>query len=184
MRIVAGAFRGRRLLTPRGLHIRPTSDRVREAMFSILAPYLPEARVLDLYAGTGALGLEALSRGAVRSVFVDDHPEALRLIRANVKLCGVEDRAEILSGPVDRVIRRLACRGEGFHLIFLDPPYGKGLLEKSIPELVPLAFPQALAVAEHGAGEVLPECLGDWVRVEERRYGDTMISFYRRDFPS
>jgi len=183
MRIVAGAFGGRRLLSPRGGRIRPTSDRVREAVFSILASRVSEALVLDLYAGTGAMGLEALSRGASRAVFVDDHPEAVRLIRSNIRRCGAEDRARVVLGPVDREVRKLAGQGEGFDLVFLDPPYGKGLLEKSVPPLTSLALPTTLAVAEHRVDDLLPPRLGPWLRIDERRYGDTVISFYGRDCP-
>ncbi len=96
MRIVAGSFGGRRLNVPKGLEIRPTSDRVREAIFNIIGQAVVGARVLDLFAGTGALGLEALSRGALRAVFIDKSPDAVRLIQSNIKRCGVQDRVTVI----------------------------------------------------------------------------------------
>lgn len=184
MRIVAGEFRGRRLHSPKNINIRPTSDRVREAIFNIIMPYLPDARVLDLFAGTGALGLEALSRGAAQAVFVDENLEAIRLILENVKICGVQDRAEIIHGQVDRVIRRFTRQGQmitRFQVVFLDPPYGKGYVERTINSLTHLTSDTGLVVAEHHAKDSLPLQLGDWALSRERKYGDTKVSFYMRE---
>lgn len=184
MRIVAGAFRGRRLNTPKGLKTRPTSDRVREAIFNIIAPHLAGARVLDLFAGTGAMGLEALSRGAESAVFVDESSDAVRLIRSNVTLCGVEDRTRIVQGSVEQALKRICSAGDLFDVIFLDPPYGKGYVEKALPHAAAAARLEALAVAEHHVKDVLPESAGGWARFRERRYGDTVISFFSRIFPA
>jgi 16S rRNA (guanine966-N2)-methyltransferase len=183
MRIVAGAFRGRRLYSPRNDKIRPTADRVREAVFSIIAACLPGGSVLDLFAGTGALGLEALSRGARRAVFVDQSPEAIRLIRANVALCGVQERVKVFHGPIDQVMRRLAGEGEAFDVIFVDPPYGKGYVEKALGRLGEIARCGALVIAEHSVKDDLPRRWAGWAKTGERRYGDTMISFYERELP-
>jgi 16S rRNA (guanine966-N2)-methyltransferase len=186
MRIVAGEFRGRRLHSPKNRNIRPTSDRVREAIFNIIMPHLPDARVLDLFAGTGALGLEALSRGAAQAVFVDENLEAIRLILENVKICGVQDRAEVIHGAVDRVLRRLAGQDHmigKFHVVFLDPPYGKGYVESTINYLAHLTSFNALVVAEHHTKDSLPPRLGDWALTRERKYGDTKVSFYMREIP-
>ena len=183
MRIVAGEFRGRRLATPKDNRIRPTTDRVRESLFSVIAGRLPEARVLDLFAGTGALGLEALSRGAARAVFVDENRQAVRLIQQNIALCGVQERAEVLAGPVQRVIRRLAGRFDaaaGFDLAFMDPPYGSGELEKILARLGCVMRAAALVVAEHHVKDSLPERLEEWHRTGERKYGDTRISFFEK----
>ena len=183
MRIVAGEFRGRKLHTPKGAQIRPTTDRVREAIFSIIASHVPDASVLDLFAGTGALGLEALSRGAAQAVFVDRSTDAVRLIRANVELCRVEDRARVVQGSVVQVIQRLANQGEAFHLIFMDPPYGKGCVEETLLQLDKVAYATVLVVAEHHVKDVLPQRLGEWLRTRERRYGDTAVSFFVKDLP-
>jgi len=183
MRIVAGTFRGRHLNSPRGASIRPTTDRVREAIFSIIASRLCDAHVLDLFAGTGALGLEALSRGAARAVFVDQSPEAVRLIRANIELCGAGDRAEVIHASVKQAIRRLGLKGDAFHLIFMDPPYGQGFLEENLPLLGGVARCGVLVVAEHDKKDVLSDRLEQWLKIEERRYGDTSISFFERETP-
>jgi 16S rRNA (guanine966-N2)-methyltransferase len=182
MRIVAGEFRGRRLHVPKGEQIRPTTDRVREAIFSMIAPHIAEARVLDLFAGTGAMGLEALSRGAATAVFVDQRTEAVRLIGSNIEMCGVRERVRIVQGPVERAIRRLAEAGGGYDLIFMDPPYGMGYVERTLPHLGAIAVEDALLVAEHHVKDILPDRVGEWVRSRERRYGDTVVTFYLRSF--
>lgn len=141
------------------------------------------ARVLDLFAGTGALGLEALSRGASQAVFVDQSPEAVRLVQSNIARCGVQDRATVLQTSSFGALRWLADRGKSFQVIFLDPPYAKGELERILPCLDPVADAGALVVAEHGVKESVPDRLGRWHRIRERRYGDTSISLYERDLP-
>ncbi len=181
MRIVAGSFGGRRIRSPAGAGIRPTTDRVREAIFSIIAAHVREAHVLDLFAGTGALGLEALSRGASRAVFVDRSSEAVSLVRLNIELCGVKDRAIVIQGAVHESIRRLALKGELFSLIFMDPPYGKGYPEKEFELLGEVADSSALIVVEHHSKDVLAEECHGWRRVDERKYGDTAVSFYTKD---
>jgi 16S rRNA (guanine966-N2)-methyltransferase len=183
VRIIAGAFRGRRLLTPRGRNIRPTSDRVREAIFNIIAVRVAGAEVLDLFAGTGALGLEALSRGAARVVFVDHHGEAIRLIEENVRLCGVQDRVMLVHRPILPSLAGLAAQRPEpgrFDLIFLDPPYGQDQVPLVLARLSELTMvsPAALAVAEHHRNDAIPPLCGDWYRIKERRYGDTVVSFF------
>jgi 16S rRNA (guanine966-N2)-methyltransferase len=187
MRIVGGALRGRVLSTPKSQAIRPTSDRLRESIFDILAhahdDAVAGANVVDLFAGTGALGFEAISRGAARALFVDDGAEARALLRANVEALG--------QGGVTRVFRRDATRlglappGETFSLAFLDPPYGKGLADLALRQLVAGGWlaPSALVVIEEAAqAEVaLPDSL---TREDVRRYGDTQIVFARYEGPS
>lgn len=180
MRIVAGAFRGRRLKTPRSDRIRPTTDRTREALFSMIASHVPGARVLDLFAGTGALGLEALSRGASLVVFVDQGEEAVRLLRANIELCRVEDRTRVLAGQVSRVLGQLAVKEEVFDLVFMDPPYGAGWIEKTIPLLGALTHPDSLIVAEHYRRDRVASEIAEWLKVKERRYGDSVVSFFEK----
>lgn len=183
MRIVAGKFRGRRLFTPKGDRIRPTTDRVREAIFNIIASHLPDAVVLDLFAGTGALGLEALSRGAARAVFIDRSADAAALVRKNIELCRVEDRARVLQGSMIQILERLAGQGELFDLIFMDPPYGKGYIEEALKHVGKVSDLQTLIVAEHHIKDILPASVGEWTRARERRYGDTAISFFVKDLP-
>ncbi len=130
MRVVGGKLRGKRLGHFKGFDIRPTTDRVREALFNLLATRvaLSGSRVLDLFAGTGAVGIEALSRGAVFTCFVDSDPKAISIIEKNLSACGLEEPALVLKRDVKLAVRGMARRGESFGLIFLDPPYGSSLL--------------------------------------------------------
>lgn len=178
MRIVAGEYRGRRLLSLRGLRIRPTADRVREAVFSVIAAEVAGAAVLDLFAGTGALGLEAISRGADRVVFVDRDAAAVRLLHSNIRLCGAEERTRVIHSSAEHALSKLAAERIVFDLIFMDPPYGERDLEKLLPQLHKVARSFAVVVAEHYAKETLPSACGPWLRIKERFYGDTAISFY------
>lgn len=182
MRIIAGAFKGRRLASVRG-KMRPTPDRVREAIFNILGEVVPGARVLDLFAGTGALGLEALSRGARLAVFVEEHPASLAVLRKNLETLGLAEHVEVLPLPVKAGLRKLAQRGGEFDLVFLDPPYGSGLAEASLRDLaaLPILSPSARVVAEHSRWEVLPERVGPLGLMELRRYGDTQVAFYVKE---
>jgi|UniRef100_A0A7C3SJU5 16S rRNA (guanine(966)-N(2))-methyltransferase RsmD len=179
MRIIAGVFKGRRLAAVKG-RMRPTSDKVREAIFNILGAGVLGAKVLDLFAGTGALGLEALSRGAQSAVFVEEHPAALAVLRQNIHRLGLADRTEVLPMPVRAGLKKLASQKASFDLVFLDPPYGSGLAAATLRELavLPLLSPAARVVAEHSRREVLPDRLYGLERVELRRYGDTQVAFY------
>jgi len=180
MRIIAGEFRGRRLAAVEG-RIRPTSDRVREAIFNVLGPVVVEARVLDLFAGTGALSLEALSRGARDAVLVEDQGAALEVLRRNLAALGLENKVRVLPIPVQKALKKLAGQGERFTLIFLDPPYERGLALKTLSALQGsgLLLPEARIVAEHSQRETLPEQVGKLTLSQCRRYGDTQVAFYR-----
>ena len=179
MRIIAGALKGRVLAPVKG-RTRPTAARVREAIFNILGPVVLEARVLDLFAGTGALGIEALSRGASRAVFVEDHPEALRGLWRNLESLGLMGRSKVLPLPVAVALRKLAAVGEGFDLVFLDPPYGGGVAPATLEALAAsgLLRPQARVVAEHSRRETLPEAVGALEQQTLRRYSDTQVAIY------
>src|SRR5690606_10612902 len=132
LRIIGGRCRGMRLVSVPGTTTRPTADRVREALFNILAPWVPGARVLDLYAGTGALGIEALSRGAQEAVFVERQPRVVQVLRANLRHTGLAPLARVRVGDAAREIIRLARHGERFDLVFMDPPYGRGLARDTL----------------------------------------------------
>ena len=180
MRIIAGEFKGRRLAAVKG-RIRPTSDKVREAVFSILGVAVVEARVLDLFAGTGALTLEALSRGAAAAVLVEEHPAALKVLQQNLETLGLHEKVGVLALPVAGALRKLAARKGRFNLVFLDPPYDTGLALKTLTalEALDLLGPAASVVAEHSHRESLPERLGSLRLSQARRYGDTQVAFYR-----
>ncbi len=167
MRIVGGTFRGRRLAAPKDRRIRPTADRVREAWMSILQDALPGARVLDLYAGTGALGLEALSRGAITVDFVETSLPALAALRANIAGLGVESRATVHRADALRFAGRLPPGS--YDIVLADPPYARDDAGQLVALFRQAPFGRILAV-EHPAGMGLP---GD----DTRRYGDTAITF-------
>jgi 16S rRNA (guanine966-N2)-methyltransferase len=179
MRIIAGAFKGRRLAPVKG-RIRPTSAKVREAVFSILGLAVGGLKVLDLFAGTGALGIEALSRGAAAAVFVEDHPESLKVLRRNLEDLDLAGRTTVCPLPVTAALKKLAGQGESFGLAFLDPPYGGGEAVMALTVLaeLPLLRPGARVVVEHSRRESLPEVWGALTRLTVRRYGDTQVAFY------
>ena len=139
MRIISGTLKGRRLATPKGDTLRPTSDRVKESMFNILGKKVEGKVVLDLFAGSGNLGIEALSRGARKVIFVEKSGEAFRLIQRNLLACKMEDRSEILLKDVNQAIHRLGEKEESFDLILMDPPYEKGLVQETLKKLKKLS---------------------------------------------
>jgi 16S rRNA (guanine966-N2)-methyltransferase len=179
LRVIAGSLKGRRLAPVRG-RIRPTAAKVREAIFNILGESVAGARVLDLFAGTGALGIEALSRGAGQAVLVEDHAAALQVLRRNLEDLGLGERATVWPLPVQAALKKLASRGERFGLAFLDPPYGGGAAAAALESLArkELLLPQAWVVVEHSRREALPEACGRLTRRQLRRYGDTQVAFY------
>lgn len=175
MRIVAGAYGGRRLVAPPGAATRPTSDRVREALFGVLGTSVDGARVLDLFAGSGALGIEALSRGASSAVFVDRAPAAIKAIGANLAALGVE--ADVRRAEARAALRTASARGEAYDLVFLDPPYRRAAeLGRELSEALPAVLaPGARVVSESDRRDPLDLALA---LTDERRYGDTLIRIH------
>jgi 16S rRNA (guanine(966)-N(2))-methyltransferase RsmD len=181
MRIIGGTAKGRRLATLRSWALRPTPDRVREALFNILGSRVVGARVLDLFAGSGAVGLEALSRGASAAVFVEAHEAACRLIERNLQACGLQERAEVWQADVLEALTRLRARGASFDLVFLDPPYRSALGDATLQRLGDGALLAAdgLVVAEHFFKRPLADGYGRLQRLRLARFGDVALSFYR-----
>lgn len=182
LRIIAGKHRGLRLATPKGKRMRPTAERVREAIFNIVGYDLSDLWVLDLFAGTGALGLEALSRGASFLVMVDQHPAALRLIGRNLAACGNPQQAKVYRLDLPRGLKQLTRQGYRFDLVFLDPPYERGLSRRCLEQLGTgtLLNQNATVISEHAFEESLTTTYGCLQRQTVRRYGNTAVSFYRR----
>ena len=176
MRVVAGVHGGRRLEAPPGEETRPTSDRVREALFSILGARVEGARVLDLFAGSGALGIEALSRGAAEATFVDRSPAAIRVVRGNLATLGIE--AEVVRADARAAIRTARAAARQYDLLFLDPPYRlAGRLAPVLAEAVEgLLAPGGSVVTESDRRAPLP--LETVPLIDERRYGDTLIRIH------
>jgi len=184
MRIVGGSLGGRVLRAPAGAATRPTSEKVREAIFGILAHLhgrLDDVQVLDLFAGSGALGIEALSRGAAHATFVDFGKVPLGIIRGNLRELGLESRATVVGGDAVAAAAREGPAGVVWDVVFVDPPYASDLAIRAVTA-IPLEHLAATAtiVIEHDRRHAPPEQLGSLVRTDERRYGDTLVSFYQR----
>ncbi len=177
MRIIAGEMKGRRLRTPDDSRVRPTTDKVKEAIFSMIAPYLEDSVVIDLFAGTGNLGLEAISRGARRVYFADRDRRSIALVRENTAYCRAEERAVILCADYKEALTEI---GERADIIFLDPPYRSGHLEKALEQIAvnDILEEGGLVVAEHDVGSPMPDLLGNLVMVKSRKYGKIAVTIY------
>jgi 16S rRNA (guanine(966)-N(2))-methyltransferase RsmD len=183
MRVIAGTHRGRRLYGPRTLALRPTSDRVREALFSIIGNRLTNSRFLDLYAGTGAVGIEAVSRGAEHVTFVESNRDALKLLQQNLELCHIGDEVAVLSQTVQQFLNRHDQWNGPYDIVFADPPYVEALefpLLFAEPKTDDLFALDSWLVIEHAAKTALPMLLGDIRFLRRYRYGDTALSLYFR----
>lgn len=180
MRIIAGKARGTKLASVRGLSTRPTADRVREALFNILGPAIAESSFLDLYAGSGAVGLEALSRGAKKVVWVDSSRSCAVQIKENLAKSRLEGGV-MYTNDVSRALTQLAKRGEQFDFIFLDPPYNQGLVEKTLVHLAGLQLlkEDGIIIAEASKKEEAPQAVSKLCLKSIRNYGDATLLFYR-----
>jgi 16S rRNA (guanine966-N2)-methyltransferase len=181
-RIIAGRGKGRRLKTPRGLETRPTAARLRQSLFDILAPVLPGCRFLDAFAGSGAIGLEALSRGAARVVLVDVSAPAVAAIRENLAaLAAAGGDVQVVRQDARVALAALADSGVRFDVIYLDPPYDSGLYEELLDLVSAMGLLQegGVAVAEHFHKRELPATIGRLARTRSVRVGDHRLSFYR-----
>jgi 16S rRNA (guanine966-N2)-methyltransferase len=176
VRIVAGSARGRRLAAPAGEGTRPTSDKVRGAIFNVLGQFFEGGRVLDLYAGTGALALEALSRGCASATCVESSADAVEVLLRNAETCGFAGKITVVRRRVLDALRALPAAD--FDLAFLDPPYAEGP-EGALGPLDRVLRPGAVAVAEHDRRSPPPDRIGRLVLDDRRAYGDTGISIYR-----
>ena len=180
MRVITGKARGVVLNTPDGLQTRPTSDRVKEALFSIVQFDIPGARVLDLFGGTGQLGIEALSRGAKHAVFVDASETACKLIRENLKRTHLDDSASVIRSDYLQYLKR--CK-ESFDIIILDPPYAEVFLENAIKLITEIDILQSggIIIAERPLGKPFPWEFDGYNRSRDYKYGNTLLTLYRKD---
>lgn len=180
MRVITGKARGISLKTPEGMLTRPTADRVKEALFSIINFDIPGARVLDLFGGTGQLGIEALSRGAESAVFVDAREDACRLIRENLKRTRLEGEGRVVRSDYLDYLRR--CR-EQYHIIFLDPPYAEDFLENALKCITEIDILQSngIIVTERPLGKELPWDYPGYTRSKDYKYGKTLLTLYRKE---
>lgn len=181
MRVIAGSARGLRLKTLKEPDVRPTSDRIRESIFGILGAQVMDSQFLDLYAGIGSVGIEALSRGARMAVFVDRDPRCISAILTNLDVTHLRERAEVYRNEVSDAVRILKKRGYGFDIVFLDPPYASRLAGETVMMLDKSGLVRGggLVVAEHSRREEMPQELVTLEGVRLVVYGDTTVSFYR-----
>ncbi|MBP2240009.1 16S rRNA (guanine(966)-N(2))-methyltransferase RsmD [Cytobacillus eiseniae] len=182
MRVVSGTRKGKQLKAVPGHSTRPTTDKVKEAIFNMVGPYFEGGVCLDLFAGSGGLGIEALSRGADKAIFVDRDGKAIQTIHENVKICEFEDQSEIFRNDAERALKAILKRELTFHRIFLDPPYKKQQLLKLLEfiQAEDLLEEDGLIICEHGSEIVLPPIVGQLVQRKQEKYGMIAITIYER----
>ncbi len=183
LRIIAGRSKGRILESIKGRNTRPTSDKVKEAIFNIIQIRIPNSLVLDLFAGTGNLGLEALSRGASKAIFIDRDINAVKTIRKNCYNLGYQDHVEIYRNDAARGLTELSKRDILFDIVFMDPPYAKGY-EESLLQLIyeaNILHNDSIVIVEHDSKTILPDRIAELCRYDFRKYGGTGVSFYRKE---
>lgn len=180
MRIIAGELKGRKLYTPNDKRIRPTSDKVKESLFNMISNNLEDAIVIDLFSGTGNLGLEAISRGASHCYFGDKSKDSLELTNKNITYCKVSNKSILLLGDFKKVLNSIK---EKVDIIFLDPPYNQGFIDKCLEMIYQnnLLTDDGIIIAEHNISEVLPNRIYSFKKIKEKRYGTIGISIYSLD---
>jgi 16S rRNA (guanine966-N2)-methyltransferase len=177
MRVITGLARGRKLKTLEGNDVRPTADRVKEGMFSAIQFDIEGRKVLDLFAGSGQLGIEALSRGAEIAVFTDQSPKSIEIIKENVKNCNLEKNSRVLQTSAEAF---LLGRGEKFDIAFLDPPYNHDIIPAVMPYLIPRMADHGIIICEYASNEKMPDNFEDFIKQKEYRYGKVSVSIFRR----
>lgn len=179
MRIITGRARGLQLITPKNWDVRPTADRVKESVFNIIGSKIIDAQVLDLFAGTGNLGLESWSRGAKGVTFIDESRESLRLVQSNITKCRAEKDCSVIKGNAVNVIERLEQQGKLFDFAFCDPPYNKGWLAKIVNalKLHPILQQGGYLVVERAVHEALEDLPACFELVRSEKYGETIVDF-------
>ena len=179
VRVISGSARGLKLNTPGDDRVRPTTDRVKESMFNIVQDWVYDSQVLDLFAGSGALGIEALSRGASQAVFCDNSLDSIKIIKSNLEKARVVDRSQIVSGDFKRCLRDMEAKNQSFDMIFVDPPYYEGLFEEVLDTIrsCKILKKDGIVIVEHDAKRPIGQVEGLEV-YKEKKYGITMLTFY------
>lgn len=182
MRIVAGTAKNKRIKTRKGTDTRPTLEKVKESLFSIIAPYVDGAEILDLYSGTGNIALEALSRGARRAVMIEKDPKALKIIIENINLLEFADRCRAYKNDTIRAVEILGKKREKYDIIFMDPPYRDEVCEKVIKSILKSGIlkEDGIIICEHHMAEKLPEEIQELKKTDEREYSKKILTFYGR----
>ncbi|HCD41574.1 MAG TPA: 16S rRNA (guanine(966)-N(2))-methyltransferase RsmD [Bacillota bacterium] len=180
LRVIGGSAKGHRLVGAGSGRTRPIPDNVKKSLFDILSPDIPDSRCLDLFAGTGAIGIEALSRGARRVTFVECSRKMVNVIRTNLDITGLSSSAKVIQGDVRRLVPALYRQGEVFNIVFVDPPYGHGLVPETmeIISTYTLLDSDGIVIARHESRQELPDEFDELKATRREKYGDTIISFY------
>ncbi|WP_418790107.1 16S rRNA (guanine(966)-N(2))-methyltransferase RsmD [Phosphitispora sp. TUW77] len=183
VRVITGSAKGRRLKSLKGMETRPTMDRTKESLFNIINERIFGSWFLDLYAGTGAIGIEALSRGADKAVFIENNPRAVKIIRDNLEQTELSGRSDIFCASVENAVVMLAKQKKLFDIIYMDPPYGMGIVQETIDLLCRhlLLQPGGLIITEGSKMDQLQEKTSCFTMFRQEKYGDTMLSFYRME---
>ena len=181
MRVISGKVRGLKLDTPKNDDVRPTTDRVKESLFDIINPYVIDSNVLDLFAGTGSLGIECLSRGALSATFVDVSKDSINIVKSNVKKARVENESTILNLDFKTAIDRLNVQNKKFDIIFMDPPYYKNMFIDALSNIdnSDLLSEDGIIVVEHDTKDKFIDKIGRLEKSKEKKYGNTTLTFYK-----
>ena len=180
MRVISGSARGLKLKTPKNEDIRPTTDRVKESLFNIISNYIIDSNILDLFSGTGSLGIEALSRGAMKCVFVDISKDSMSIIKDNIEKARLNDKSETMITDYVGAINKLSSRNEKFDVIFMDPPYYKNIFIPALEKInsAKILKEDGIIVVEHDSKDKLPDNIGNIIKDRDKKYGNTTLSFY------
>ncbi|MDF2590943.1 MAG: methyltransferase [Clostridia bacterium] len=180
MRVISGEFRGRKLEQIEGIEIRPTSDRVKESLFNILGTRLIDCAFLDLFAGTGGIGIEAYSRGAARVVFIDESANSIKILKKNLDKLNISDKVEVFNTDYINAINKLSNENKKFDVIFIDPPYLKGFEKNALVHISEsgMLTDNGIIVVEHDLTDKMPEISGKLKLTRQNKYSKTMLSFY------
>ncbi|SKC87165.1 16S rRNA (guanine(966)-N(2))-methyltransferase RsmD [Maledivibacter halophilus] len=183
MRIISGEAKGVKLKAPKGIKTRPTSDKVKESVFNIIAPYVENSNILDLFSGTGNLGIEAVSRGAAHAYLVEKNRKQYNIIKENILKTKLNDKIEVIIEDVYIALEKFGKSNHKFDIIFMDPPYLKNYIIPCLGKIAEINLLDAdgIIIVEHDIKDIIPEVINNLVRFKEKKYGSTMISFYRKE---
>ena len=181
LRVISGKARGLKLDTPKNQDVRPTTDRVKESLFNVINSYIMDSNILDLFAGTGSLGIECLSRGAKNCVFVDKSKDSINIVRSNVKKARVENESTILNVDFKDAVKRLSTQNQKFDVIFMDPPYYENMFIECLKSIdkFNLLDEDGIIVVEHDTKDLFEDSIGRLNKSREKKYGNTTLTFYK-----
>ncbi len=181
LRVISGKARGLKLDTPKNQDVRPTTDRVKESLFNMINSYIMDSNILDLFAGTGSLGIECLSRGAKNCVFVDKSKDSINIVRSNVKKARVENESTILNVDFKDAVKRLSTQNQKFDVIFMDPPYYENMFIECLKSIdkFNLLDEDGIIVVEHDTKDLFEDSIGRLNKSREKKYGNTTLTFYK-----